>query len=164
MACLFLGGLSAACGTGVASQDASPDGMDTSADRADVQVSTPPRGHAWVIFGSDTVVVELARTADERAQGLMYREDVPEGTGMLFIFEKQEVQRFWMENTLIPLDMIFIDRDLKIAGIIENAEPMTKTSRFVDAPSIYVLEVNGGWSRKHAVGAGATVRFENIEL
>jgi len=67
-----------------------------------------------------------------------------------------------MQNTLIPLDMIFIKADYTVAGIVENAEPRTETLRKVGVPSVYVLEVNGGWTAAHHVVAGAKVRFENV--
>jgi uncharacterized protein len=71
---------------------------------------------------------------------------------------------FWMRNTLIPLDMIFIAKDMTIAGIVENAEPLTETPlRHVGKPSLYVLEVNGGWTASNSIVAGAKVRFENID-
>ncbi len=108
------------------------------------------------------VDVEIARTEAERRQGLMDRASLPEHAGMLFIFDETAVHSFWMKNTLIPLDMIFIDEDGRIAGIVERAEPRTLTERTVGRPSRYVLEVNGGWARAHGVGAGDRVRVENV--
>jgi uncharacterized membrane protein (UPF0127 family) len=108
------------------------------------------------------VDVELARTDRERAKGLMDRTSLPEDGGMLFLFDETSVHSFWMKNTLIPLDMIFIDEDGRIAGIVERAEPRTLTERTVGKPSRYVLEVNGGWSRARGVRAGDRVRFENV--
>ena len=81
---------------------------------------------------------------------------------MLFLMGQDKQWTFWMHNTLIPLDMIFIKKDMTIAGIVQNAEPKTDTLRKVDGPSLYVLEVNGGWAKSHAVSAGAKVRFENL--
>lgn len=106
------------------------------------------------------VRVELARTDDERARGLMWRERLDPDAGMLFLFEETAQHGFWMKNTLIPLDMIFIGEDGRIVGIVESAAPQTTTLREVDAPSRYVLEVNGGWSAAHGVRAGDRVRFE----
>ena len=108
------------------------------------------------------VDVELARTEPERRKGLMDRPSLPDDAGMLFIFDETSVQSFWMKNTLIPLDMIFIDDEGRIAGIVESAEPRTLTERTVGKPSRYVLEVNGGWSRAHGVRAGDRVRFESV--
>jgi uncharacterized membrane protein (UPF0127 family) len=108
------------------------------------------------------VEVELARTPAERQQGLMFRRSLPENGGMLFLFDETAVQGFWMRNTLIPLDMIFIDEEGRIVGIVENAEPLTETNRTVGRPSRYVLEVKGGWTAEHGVHAGDRTRFENV--
>ncbi len=108
------------------------------------------------------VDVELARTEAEQRKGLMNRSSLPENAGMLFLFDTSRVQTFWMRNTLIPLDMIFISDDGRIVGIVERAEPQTLTERSVGKPSRYVLEVNGGWSAAHGVRAGDRVRFENV--
>ena len=81
---------------------------------------------------------------------------------MLFLFDREQDHAFWMENTLIPLDMIFIDDGGRIVGIVERAEPLTRTPRRVDGPSRFVLEVNGGWSKAHGVAKGDRVRFENV--
>src|SRR5512144_1336235 len=83
--------------------------------------------------------VELAITAAEHERGLMFREHLDPDAGMLFISDSPHPQVFWMKNTLIPLDMIFIGADWRIAGIVENAEPKTLTSRDVGVPSQYVL-------------------------
>jgi uncharacterized protein len=111
------------------------------------------------------VRVRIARSEEQRRQGLMYVEHLPPDEGMLFLMGEDEVQTFWMKNTLIPLDMIFIDRDLTVAGVVENAEPLNDRDLLsVDKPSRYVLEVNGGWARAHGVGAGTLVQFEGVRL
>ncbi len=109
-----------------------------------------------------SVDVELARTVAEQRKGLMGRRALPESGGMLFLFDATTVQSFWMKNTLIPLDMLFISDDGHVVGIVENAAPLTETERSVGKPSRYVLEVNGGWSAAHGVRAGDRVRFENV--
>jgi uncharacterized membrane protein (UPF0127 family) len=83
---------------------------------------------------------------------------------MLFLMPEDEIHTFWMRNTLIPLDMIFIQRDLVVAGVVENAEPRTDTLRSVGKPSSYVLEVNGGWAAAHGVGAGTKASFDGVNL
>ncbi|WP_414640781.1 DUF192 domain-containing protein [Archangium sp.] len=128
--------------------------------------ATLPR--AWVLLedaagGVHRVDVEVAATPESRTRGLMWRQELPAGQGMLFIFPEEEVQSFWMRNTLIPLDMIFIDSAGKIVGIVENAQPRTLTSRSVGRPGRYVLEVPGGWSRAHGLERGGTVRFQGLE-
>ena len=108
--------------------------------------------------GEATVTAEVVSTRPEIELGLMYRSHLPEDAGMLFVMGSDGVWTFWMRNTLIPLDMIFIDRDLTVVGVVENAEPCTDTLRSVHRPSAYVLEVNGGWTARHKVAAGARVR------
>ncbi|MBI5071015.1 MAG: DUF192 domain-containing protein [Deltaproteobacteria bacterium] len=111
---------------------------------------------------STEVTVELARTADEQARGLMFRERLAPGTGMLFLFPVAEERSFWMQNTLIPLDMIFIDDAGRVVGVVERAEPLTTALRGVGKPSRYVLEVAGGMVAERGVRAGDRVRFEGI--
>lgn len=103
------------------------------------------------------VAVELATTPAQRKKGLMFRESMAEFDGMLFDMEVERIQSFWMKNTLIPLDMLFIDSTGVVVGIVENAEPKTLSPRAVDQPSRFVLEVNGGWCKKHGVAPGDTV-------
>lgn len=105
---------------------------------------------------------EVAFTRDARTRGLMWRYALPDGTGMLFIFSREQPLSFWMRNTLIPLDMIFIDAKAKVVSIAENAEPRTLSSRPSSGPATYVLEVPGGWSAKNGVKAGSAVTFEGI--
>lgn len=108
------------------------------------------------------VTVEIARTPRQIQRGLMYREHMPPDHGMLFLMREERIQSFWMRNTLIPLDMIFIARDMTVAGVVANTEPLTDTPRRVDRPSYYVLEVNAGWAAAHHVAAGTRVRFRNV--
>jgi uncharacterized membrane protein (UPF0127 family) len=78
---------------------------------------------------------------------------------MLFLFPDEAPRSFWMRNTLIPLDIIFVRQDRTILGIVENAEPKTDTSRAVEGASQFVLEINGGLSQKLGIAAGQTVTF-----
>jgi len=89
----------------------------------------------------------------------MFRRELPASAGMLFIFKQQSVHPFWMKNTYIPLDMIFINKQWKVVGIVDNTAPMTTNSLKVDAPSLYVLEVNAGFAIKHGIHEGAAVRL-----
>ena len=108
------------------------------------------------------VSVEVVRTPRQIQRGLMFREHMPPDHGMLFLMPEERVHSFWMHNTLIPLDMIFIGKDMTVAGVVANATPLTDDSRRVDRPSLYVLEVNGGWAAAHHVGPGTPVRFQNV--
>jgi uncharacterized membrane protein (UPF0127 family) len=123
-----------------------------------------PKGEVTIdtASGPQRFTVELAITDGERQHGLMFREHLDDDAGMLFLFERQQPLSFWMKNTHIPLDMIFIDESGVVAGIVENADPMTTTSRKVDKPSRYVLEVNGGTSRKLGLTAGERVHFAGV--
>jgi uncharacterized protein len=110
--------------------------------------------------GKHVVEVEIAATHDARTRGLMWRRELADGKGMLFIFKQQQPLTFWMKNTLIPLDMLFIDADLKIVGVVENAEPKTFTSRGVPGPSMFVLEVPAGWWAKKGLKAGSAIAID----
>jgi uncharacterized membrane protein (UPF0127 family) len=82
--------------------------------------------------------------------------------GMIFVFRESNHNTFWMHNTLIPLDMIFIREDKTILGIVRNATPETDDGRSVPGDSLYVLEVNGGWCQRHNVNDGDRVDFVDI--
>jgi len=110
------------------------------------------------------VTVEIADDNAERQQGLMHRTQLEEMAGMLFLFPNEAHQTFWMKDTPLPLDMIFIRSDMTVLGIVENAEPMTTTSRSVPGTSQYVLEVNAGWAQRHNVAAGSRLRFDDVNL
>jgi uncharacterized membrane protein (UPF0127 family) len=112
--------------------------------------------------GEVAVNVEVVATGPLIEKGLMYRQYLAPDAGMLFLMGTEKQWTFWMHNTLIPLDMIFIKKDMTIAGVVQNAEPKTDTLRKVDGKSLYVLEVNGGYTASKGVNAGAHVRFENI--
>jgi len=107
--------------------------------------------------GAARVWVEIARTQEEQARGLMYRPSMPQDHGMLFLFPDETDHAFWMKNTYIPLDMIFIGGDGRIAGIHPKATPLSEAPISVGRPAKWVLEVNGGWAEKHGVAAGDTV-------
>ena len=126
---------------------------------------TPDLAHGYVLFtdapGSPRLAVELARTELEKERGLMYRTKLPDAQGMLFSWGGQEEPRtFWMHNTCIPLDMLFIARDGTITGILEQVPTLNDEPRGVPCPAAYVLEVNAGWSRSHGVKSGTMVHFE----
>jgi uncharacterized membrane protein (UPF0127 family) len=106
-----------------------------------------------------TVDAELARTAAEDERGLMYRQEMREDEGMLFTIEDRKVQTFWMHNTCIPLDMLFIDEDGLLVGAVESAPVLDDGPRQVDCQSRYVLEVNAGWVRRHDVQPGQHVNI-----
>ena len=101
--------------------------------------------------------VELADNDAERAKGLMYRKELPEGQGMLFDFHRDQEVSFWMQNTYIPLDMIFIRGDGRISRMEENTEPLSTRLIPSRGPVRAVLEVIGGTARKLGLGPGDRV-------
>jgi len=121
------------------------------------RVVLEPPGHDPV-----TVRVEVANTDPLRMRGLMYRETLAEDAGMIFLFDDTEHLTFWMRNTLVPLDMVFITADKRVLGVVENATPQTDDPREVPGDSRYVLEVNAGFARRTGVTAGTLVRFVDI--
>ena len=106
------------------------------------------------------VRVELARDDPSRTRGLMYRTNLPEDAGMLFSWPDSRRRSFWMKNTCIPLDMLFIDDEGYIVGILENVPTLNLAARNVACPAQHVLEVNAGWTRKHGVFAGQKIVVE----
>jgi uncharacterized protein len=124
--------------------------------------ASEPRVVLHTAKGDVAVTVEVAATPTQHQVGLMYRKELGAMAGMLFIFDAMEEHSFWMKNTVLPLDMVFIDDDRKIVGIVKDAVPFTTSPRTVGKPSRYVLEVNAGFSARHGVAAGDTVSFERI--
>jgi uncharacterized membrane protein (UPF0127 family) len=112
--------------------------------------------------GELTFQVEVADTPAKRELGLQYRRDLPVDRGMIFLFPVESEHAFWMKNTPIPLDMIFIGRDRKIVGIVEQAVPFSTDSRSVPGASQFVLEINGGLAKRYGIKAGDFVRFHDL--
>ncbi|MDR0486611.1 MAG: DUF192 domain-containing protein [Treponema sp.] len=105
------------------------------------------------------VKAEIARTPEERSQGLMYRKKLPDGDGMLFVFEKDEIQSFWMKNTLVPLSIAFIASDGRILEI-KNMQPGDLNSVSPGRSFRYALEVPQGWFSRAGAQTGDTVKFD----
>ncbi|AKM77892.1 MAG: Protein of hypothetical function DUF192 [Candidatus Wolfebacteria bacterium GW2011_GWE1_48_7] len=120
-------------------------------------------GNAIVFPGNNVAVqVELARTPYAWSKGLMFREALPEGGGMLFVFPSETKRSFWMKNTLIPLDMLFIGKDKEIVTIVRGAEPckdLVCPSYASTADAMYVLEVNAGFVDMYGIQEGDVVEF-----
>jgi len=106
-----------------------------------------------------TLDIEVKQNDAERAEGMMWRRSMEEDQGMLFIMERNEPQSFWMRNTYIPLDIMFIGEDKRIVNIRENAQPQTLDPQPSTGNAKYVLEVIGGFSNKYGVEAGDQVDF-----
>lgn len=107
--------------------------------------------------------VELADTPETRARGLMYREELPRSSGMLFIYDTPQRATFWMENTPLPLDMLFFDETGVLAGVHENAEPFSRDVIDGGDGIRYVLEINGGMAGMLGIAPGAELRHPAID-
>jgi uncharacterized protein len=118
----------------------------------------PPRGHAWVVIGQDTVVAEVADTPSARERGLMFRTELEEGQGMLFVFQDEETRGFWMRDTYIPLDIAYLDRTQRIVDI-QQMEPQVEELYESAAPAMFALEVPQGWFEERGIEVGDQVRI-----
>ena len=109
-------------------------------------------------FGTAAFSVEIADDAEERAQGLMDRPSMPMGQGMLFVYERPQRVSFWMRNTLIPLDMVFLDETGEVTRVHENAVPHDETPIPGGDGVLAVLEINGGLAGRIGIEEGAEMR------
>ncbi len=109
-------------------------------------------------FGTASFSVEIADDAGERAQGLMNRPSMPTGQGMLFIYDRPQPVSFWMRNTLIPLDMIFVDGTGRVTQVHEEAVPLDETPIPGGDGVLVVLEINGGLADRIGIEEGAEMR------
>jgi uncharacterized membrane protein (UPF0127 family) len=103
------------------------------------------------------VDVELAQNDGNRQRGLMFRTRMGENEGMLFSWDEEAPRTFWMHNTCLPLDMLFIAKDGMIAGVLEQVPVLNDDARGIPCPVAHVLEVNAGWVRAHGVKPGQRV-------
>lgn len=107
-------------------------------------------------IGNQTLIVEIADTNERTAQGLMYRKELPEGTGMLFIFPDEQIRSFWMKNTFVPLSIGFFNSKKELIDIQDMA-PATSEMQMdhptyaSKGPAQYALEVPKGWFSKHKI-------------
>ncbi|MYE35740.1 MAG: DUF192 domain-containing protein [Gemmatimonadales bacterium] len=108
--------------------------------------------------GGIAIQVEIADDADERQRGLMFRESLAENQGMLFVYPEQRILGFWMRNTLIPLDIAYIDREGRIVDI-QQMEPQTTETHDSAAPAMYALEMNQGWFEANGIRIGDLIEF-----
>ncbi|MGA0541537.1 DUF192 domain-containing protein [Neotabrizicola sp. VNH66] len=113
-------------------------------------------------FGQQSFAVEVAESTEERARGLMFRETMAADTGMLFVYETPRRASFWMENTLIPLDMIFADEAGRVTRVHANAVPLDRTPIDGGDGVRFVLEINGGLAAKLGIAPGAELRHPAI--
>jgi len=115
----------------------------------------------WI--GNAKVIAEVSATKESLERGLMYREKLPLDRGMLFVFPEKGRHCMWMKNTVIPLDVAFIDDNWRIVNI-ERMEPLTLTEHCARKPVRIALEVSGGWFEQQGVGVGFSVAVQNGRL
>lgn len=112
-------------------------------------------------LGKAVLTVEVAKSHEARSKGLMGRTELPEGTGMLFIYEEEQRLVFWMKDTLIPLSVAFFNEDKEIINILDMDPPagVPLVKYRSTAPALYALEVPQGWFEKHGIDRGAKFSF-----
>lgn len=103
--------------------------------------------------------VEIASTDVDKARGLMYRSSMEENQGMLFLMDREEIQSFYMRNTIIPLDIIYVNSKFEIVDIYKNTKILDETSLPSKAPARYVVEINGGLCDKFNIKEGDKIAF-----
>lgn len=139
-----------------------PDMTQPSTPAASAEAATGPR----VIFPDGFVVrVEIAADDHTRAEGLMWRDQLRPGTGMLFLYSEDGEYSFWMKNTKIPLDMVWIDSNYRVAAVKFHVPPCVIEncpSYSPNASSRYILEVAGGVAEAHGIKVGDQLRFEEL--
>ena len=106
-----------------------------------------------------TVVIEIAEGDSARARGLMQRTSLPARGGMLFLDDEEKIQTFWMRNTPLPLDLIFVDADSNIVNIAKRARPFTDQTISSADSALYVLEVNGGFADRYGIDESMRIRW-----
>ena len=120
-------------------------------------------GELQFINDSDSIIfnidIELATTEEEHARGLMFRKQMDENKGMLFMFSYEDWRSFWMRNTLIPLDIIYVNAKREVVSICKNAKTLDETSLPSEAPAMYVIEINAGLCDKYGIDKGTVVNF-----
>ncbi|WP_299042327.1 DUF192 domain-containing protein [uncultured Tateyamaria sp.] len=127
--------------------------------------ATCSEGTVWVRgdFGTARFNVEIADTQRTRAIGLMHRESMPASEGMLFVYPRPQRMSFWMRNTLIPLDMLFVDPTGRVKKIHHEAIPLDETPIPGGDGLTHVLEINGGLARQMGIGEGAELRHPSFD-
>lgn len=135
-----------ACTTGSGSQRASPAVVLQPAGRPPVKVR-----------------VEVAARQQERARGLMFRQHLPADRGMLFVYPAEGRHAFWMKNTYISLDMIFIGANHRVVELVTDTTPLSTDHLGGQVPSQYVLEVVAGFVHRHGIRLGCPISFEGLD-
>jgi len=134
--------------------------------KAPAAITPVPLSGPRVVLPSGAVyAVELARTPEEQAQGLMFRESLPERSGMIFLFSDASPHQFWMKNTMIPLDIVWLDGSGRVLFVSANTPPCRADpcpNYGPELPAPVVLEIAGGMAAKERVTVGSRISFEDI--
>lgn len=109
-----------------------------------------------------SIVIEIADTSEARARGLMGRKAMDDRVGMLFVYDRADGRVFWMRNTPMPLDIIFVSENREVINIAERTEPLSDNRCRSKAPAKYVVEVMSGFSERHGIGEGTRVRWRRF--
>ena len=145
----------AACGSGNGGSRQGEAEVPPSGPSGAQVLQLPNPGMAWVIFGTDTVVAEVASVPEVREKGLMDRDAVPDGTGMLFVFPGSAERYLWMKDTHVPLSVAFFD-DSNRVGAIKQMEPLDETLVDSEISTSLLLEVRQGWFAENGIEVGVT--------
>ena len=108
------------------------------------------------------IEIEIAQDDLKRQQGLMYRDTMAENQGMLFVFDDEDTRSFWMKNTVLPLDMIFVSGRNEIVTIHKNTTPYSEQSYTSTKPAKYVIEVNAGYTDRHKIAVGDHISWSRF--
>ncbi len=111
-----------------------------------------------LIVKGKKIHVDVVRSEEEKARGLMFREKLGKNEGMIFVYEGEELLSFWMKNTPLPLSIAFIDKKGEIVDI-QDMKPFSLNPHISAYPAQYALEVNQGWFRQNSIGIGDVVKF-----
>jgi hypothetical protein len=131
----------------------------------DAVTPAPTTGPRVVLPSGAVYAVELARTPEEQAQGLMYRESLAPRAGMIFLFRDAAPHQFWMKNTMIPLDIVWLDGSGRVLFVSAETPPCRADpcpSYGPDVPASTILEIAGGMAAKERVTVGSTIRLQDV--
>lgn len=134
--------------------------------KAPAAITPVPASGPRVVLPSGAIyAVELARTPEEQAQGLMFRESLPARSGMIFLFSDVAPHQFWMKNTMIPLDIVWLDGSGRVLFVSANTPPCRADpcpNYGPELPAPVVLEIAGGMAAKERVVVGSTIRLDDV--
>mgnify|MGYP001774123544 CR=1 FL=1 len=120
---------------------------------------------AYLLNNTDWIELDIAYTRTQKALGLMFIKKLPQNKGMIFVFDKEEEHTFWMKNTYIPLDIIFLTKDYRVAKIFENVRASfpgedDENVEYVTHKGKYVIEINAGMSKKMSLAIGKKLKLK----